>query len=75
MMLEDGFETHDYSPEDLERYNQLKADQERFVGDESFYDKATDQYSQQWTDNWTEYEKLRNRYNGMPPRQHQKPPL
>ena len=31
----------------------------------------TGDFSPEWTRNWTEFEKLRNRYNGMPPRQKQ----
>ena len=76
-MLEGGMESWDYSPEDLARYDELKAHQMEISGAEDkatgrntrMLDYTTGEYTPEWQGNHTEYEKLRNRYNGMPPKQ------
>jgi|OpeIllAssembly_1097287.scaffolds.fasta_scaffold396770_2 hypothetical protein len=69
MMLEGGYDSMDYSPEDLARYQQLKAEQEQLRDANQIMDPAKGDLSDAWLRNWHEFEQLRNRYNGMPPKQ------
>jgi len=76
-MQEDGMESWDYSPEDLQRYQELKAHQLEINAAEDpktgknarMMDQATGDLTPEWKTNYAEFEKLRNRYNGMPPKQ------
>ena len=56
-----AFDKQDYSPEDLKRYNQLKERQKALLasGRTLFDDPQM----------WKDFESLRNKYGGMPPRQ------
>lgn len=77
LMLEGGMESWDYSPEDLKRYQELKAQQLEIAAAEDkatgknarMMDYATGTFTPEWKTNYAEFEKLRNRYNGMPPKQ------
>jgi ketol-acid reductoisomerase len=68
-LLEGGMECYVYSPEDLAEYQRLKAEQQTFYRDDRLVDPATGQFTPEWVANWTAFEKLRNKYNGMPPKQ------
>jgi len=80
-MQEDGMESWDYSPEDLQCYQELKAHQLEIAAAEDkvtgknqrMVDYATGTFTPEWQTNYAEFEKLRNRYNGMPPKQLAKP--
>lgn len=67
LLLEGGFESFDYSPEDLARYQQLRAQQQELTSQGRIV--VNNEISPEWQANWAEYEKLRNKYNGMPPKQ------
>lgn len=69
LMLEGGYESLDYSPEDLARYQQLRAEQQQLQAAGQIMDPVKGDLSDAWLRNWHEYEALRNKYNGMPPRQ------
>lgn len=77
LMLEGGIESVDYSPEDLKRYQELKAHQLEIAGAEDpvtgkntrMMDYEQGVFTPEWNNNYAEFEKLRNRYSGMPPKQ------
>jgi hypothetical protein len=69
MLLEGGAELLDYSPEDLQRYQQLKAERVQLQQQGRIMDRTTGELSKEWMLNWAEFEKVRNKYNGMPPKQ------
>lgn len=56
-----AYAKQDYSPEDLERYKALRA--------KSIPNKAEDLNSPEFQQAWRDFEKLRNKYGGMPPKQ------
>lgn len=56
-----GFTKQDYSPEDLERYKELKA--------KSIPQTLEQVKSPEFNENWKQFEQLRNKYGGMPPKQ------
>lgn len=62
-----GFEAVDYSEADLARYNELKAAQAEMSSKGQII--KGDQFTPEWMDNMKEFEALRNKYGGMPPRQ------
>lgn len=65
-----GQESLIYSPDDLAEYNRLKAEQLRLISEGKVMDKEgkmTPEFHQVWTD----FEKVRNRNNGMPPKQYE----
>ena len=66
---EGGYQAYDYSPEDLAEYQRLKAEQEAMHAEDRVMDRDTGQFTRELMANWTAFEKLRNKYNGMPPRQ------
>jgi len=63
-----GIKAFDYSPEDLAKYKTLKADQVK-MQDEKRIIGANGEFHPDWLKNWKEFEELRNKYNGMPPKQ------
>jgi len=67
---EQGQESLVYSPDDLSEYDRLKAEQLRLISEGKVMDKEgkmTPEFHQVWTD----FEKVRNRNNGMPPKQYE----
>ena len=66
---EGGTESFDYAPEDLAQYERFKEEQRQLEREDRILDPATGNYSREWMANWVAFEKLRNRYNGMPPKQ------
>ena len=44
-------------------------EQRQLEREDRILDPATGNYSREWMANWVAFEKLRNRYNGMPPKQ------
>jgi len=67
---EQGQESLTYSPDDLSEYDRLKAEQLRLISEGKVMDKEgkmTSEFHQVWTD----FEKVRNRNNGMPPKQYE----
>lgn len=70
MLLEDGgTEALDYAPEDLALYDRMSAEMKAMQRDGRLMNRATGDMSQEYTRLWRRFEQLRNRYNGMPPRQ------
>lgn len=69
LLLDGGFESMDYSPEDLALYQQLRVQQQEMVSGNRVMDVQKGELSDEWTSNWHAFEQLRNKYNGMPPRQ------
>lgn len=67
LMLEGGFESYDYSPEDLARYNELRAEQDQLTKQGRIM--VNSELTPEWMRNWHEFEALRNKYGGMPPKQ------
>lgn len=63
------YQSVDYSPEDLARYQELLAQQQVMLRGNQVMRQDRSGFTPEWTANWTEFENLRNHYNGMPPRQ------
>lgn len=57
----------DYSPEDLKRYKELKAEQARLKAENKII-TVDGNLTPEWQANWKAFEELRNKYNGMPPK-------
>lgn len=68
LLLGEGFDTEMYSDEDLDQYNRLKAEQYQMQQGNKILG-PTGEFTPEWNTNWHAFEKLRNRYKGMPPRQ------
>ena len=65
----------DYTPEDLAAYKAMKDEQQRMAnnGEIMVGEKPNQQFNPKWQELQQQFEKLRNKYNGNPPKQLLKP--
>ena len=73
-ITEGGMESFEYSPEDLALYDKLKAEQVELYQQDRLINKETGNFYPEWLQNWHAFEAVRNKYNGMPPKQRQPQP-
>lgn len=64
-----GMESLPYEASDLTRYNELKSEQGKLQSEGKIISPETGEFTAEWSGNWKEFEALRNKYNGMPPKQ------